>query len=654
MRQLLRDNDPRVLELLKHEPARLKTFHDWPYNVPHVKCLAENGFFYFGDGDKVQCIYCLQVFAKWGPFDNPSEVHRQSQPTCPKVVGMPGATDYPIVKALDRLKYTRPCCRNPRVAYKGSHTTTMERLRFMYYLIALYAVISATGWRHVHGQDQINITTTTSRPSTGTQQLQTWKGVVGVKQEEGLMPKKYSVSHWIVDLAPCRQARAAIGRAISASREALPEMRKKNNEDHLEVAASLMQGADLESLIESLPRPERHTAAHCPKPLLSTFVANECEAFRREASQLEYAIPAFSIIDNAATDIAISVAALSSLARRFNDYWDRLDYNIRVLQTGRLSEDGKQFSQEPCPALLAQCESTKLNSTIPLWEYIQVRQVTGVAKENALELHVVLATPCLNDATHIGKYEILTLPYQDGQTPKEVQLPQPMQVWMKTDSRKKMAIMDNQVVCQHYSRNNPPLCVETYKTEEQRIRGSEEHLSLTGKEEETDEPTQLTPISQDQILVASAKSGKAVTLSCSQDKEIRQISPDAGLYQLSRDMECRPAKALRWAMKDLPEALPSFVTFQAGNFWGSEENERLMETVLGNVMTHMKRHLGSYSTAAGAMTLAIILAMGYCKVRGRLPRPQKRSISRERHSLRRITFGKKTKPIYVRPVPLTN
>ena len=210
MQHLLQDNDVRVLELMKHEAARLKTYHDWPYNTPHADCLAKEGFFYFGDADKVQCAYCLQVFANWSPFDNPNAVHKGGQPGCPRVLRMPGAATHPRNGLADRLRRPRPCCK-PRSAWKnGTSTTVMERVRFMYYLIILYAVASATGWRYV----ATGATQADAPDRSAMQQLHTWKGVVAVKQEKGWIPQGISISYWDVDLGMCKWARRAIEQAI--------------------------------------------------------------------------------------------------------------------------------------------------------------------------------------------------------------------------------------------------------------------------------------------------------------------------------------------------------------------------------------------------------------------------------------------------------
>jgi hypothetical protein len=64
--------------------GRLSTFKDkWPA----VKCspedLAEAGFFYLEEGDKVQCPFCCIVISNWSFAHKPLREHMRNQPLCP-------------------------------------------------------------------------------------------------------------------------------------------------------------------------------------------------------------------------------------------------------------------------------------------------------------------------------------------------------------------------------------------------------------------------------------------------------------------------------------------------------------------------------------------------------------------------------------------
>jgi len=72
--------------LLKHESARLSTFHDWP--VSHIvqpSALARAGLFYTGQGDRTGCAFCRGVLHHWQPWDDSDVEHRRHFPDCPFV-----------------------------------------------------------------------------------------------------------------------------------------------------------------------------------------------------------------------------------------------------------------------------------------------------------------------------------------------------------------------------------------------------------------------------------------------------------------------------------------------------------------------------------------------------------------------------------------
>jgi hypothetical protein len=53
------------------------------------QALAQAGFFYFNQGDRVQCVFCLNIAERWIPTDVPMSEHRRLFPRCPFVLGLP-------------------------------------------------------------------------------------------------------------------------------------------------------------------------------------------------------------------------------------------------------------------------------------------------------------------------------------------------------------------------------------------------------------------------------------------------------------------------------------------------------------------------------------------------------------------------------------
>jgi hypothetical protein len=78
------------VRLLRNEAVRLKTFRTWPSTSPVAKeALAKAGFFYFNDGDRVQCVFCLKIAHGWRATHDPTIIHRALNPRCPFVLGLP-------------------------------------------------------------------------------------------------------------------------------------------------------------------------------------------------------------------------------------------------------------------------------------------------------------------------------------------------------------------------------------------------------------------------------------------------------------------------------------------------------------------------------------------------------------------------------------
>jgi hypothetical protein len=78
-----------ILQNLKREVVRLRTFQNWTSSTIQPNMLAKAGFFYFNDRDKVQCAFCLGIFGLWEPADDPFIEHRRHFQRCPFILGLP-------------------------------------------------------------------------------------------------------------------------------------------------------------------------------------------------------------------------------------------------------------------------------------------------------------------------------------------------------------------------------------------------------------------------------------------------------------------------------------------------------------------------------------------------------------------------------------
>ncbi|NXH21358.1 XIAP ligase, partial [Bucco capensis] len=65
------------------EHCRLRTFAEFPLDCPvSASALAQAGFVYTGEGDKVKCFSCHTTIEGWAPGDSAVERHKNLSPSC--------------------------------------------------------------------------------------------------------------------------------------------------------------------------------------------------------------------------------------------------------------------------------------------------------------------------------------------------------------------------------------------------------------------------------------------------------------------------------------------------------------------------------------------------------------------------------------------
>ena len=77
--QHLEENDL----IYKKFQTRLQTFKNWPHEFISPTQLAENGFIFTGESDRVRCVFCQVQMKSWEEGDSLAEEHRNQSPECP-------------------------------------------------------------------------------------------------------------------------------------------------------------------------------------------------------------------------------------------------------------------------------------------------------------------------------------------------------------------------------------------------------------------------------------------------------------------------------------------------------------------------------------------------------------------------------------------
>ena len=657
---MLEERDPRIMELMKHESARLRTYHDWPYNTPHPKCLAKAGFFYFGDTDKVQCAYCLCVFTRWSPFDQPAMVHKAWQPNCPFVTKMPGAISYAQTTMMKKLKRRKPCCESSTMEDGWTKTKPVEKMNFLYYMIALYAVVSASGWQYVAA----DASTGSNVPTNGIKTVATWNGVVAVKKQEALLTQSFSKSHWNIDLTKCEQAWRAINAALNTTQEALPEFRKSTNNQQILAARDQLETWHVQKILQELPTVESTNSSTCKSPIFNMATIKECEFFKSEADQLAYSTPIFASVNTSNPDIATSLGALMGLVQRFSRYHEYIWQSIQTMKAGKMPEGAISFLNEQCPALVAQCDPP-LNasaSAIPFGRYVQPEQVNWVEQQGVWILQITLKTPCLYPSSSIGQYELLTLPYREQDQQTELALCNPADPWMKPDENGKMEVLPYTVHCTAQQDALAPLCVKGNLREENNTAGNEDFLTICADEEEPSQPTQVIQLPDRKMLVATTQEEANVETPCGKQSVIQKKDKDerSTLKEITLDNICAmkiPHVASEAIKTAVTSFLPNYVTFQKGKITSSGKN-LFKSFLLKRVQAHLQENAEIYWIILGTLTVALLACVGwiYTPRREWLSSSQGASRTNEAHRNRLHTLTPKQrrkesrKVMYVRPL----
>ena len=74
---------PAKIKFMENKMNRLKTFEHWPNRgKPTPQQLAENGFYFTGHFDGVECYSCGLRLKNWGPKDSPVEEHFKYNKKC--------------------------------------------------------------------------------------------------------------------------------------------------------------------------------------------------------------------------------------------------------------------------------------------------------------------------------------------------------------------------------------------------------------------------------------------------------------------------------------------------------------------------------------------------------------------------------------------
>ncbi|RWS07542.1 baculoviral IAP repeat-containing protein 2-like isoform X2 [Dinothrombium tinctorium] len=72
----------RLKKIMRNKQKRLDSFKNWPISYISKEEMADAGFYYLNNSDRVRCFTCDGVIHEWEHGDIPIEEHKRHFPNC--------------------------------------------------------------------------------------------------------------------------------------------------------------------------------------------------------------------------------------------------------------------------------------------------------------------------------------------------------------------------------------------------------------------------------------------------------------------------------------------------------------------------------------------------------------------------------------------
>jgi hypothetical protein len=440
MQHLVSTGHPAVLTYLQNERARLKTYKNWPHKKPAAKCLAHAGFFYFDQGDLVQCVYCQGILSDWQKRDNPMDVHKHHFAHCPFINELPlvnyGTTEY-IACCMEHSMSDIPYKRRAPLQHQGKPGMVQYGMN----IIMLLMLIGLSPMARAGGAE---------RKLPGVTRLEAWKGIVGIRINEAYMPRGYSEFNWTLNLNACESARTKLSDTISLYREKLDESnipdrnRPKVNEflvDALEELTRYNPSEDWEGLTTIEVVNDTLPTTECMKEPHGLLGPEVCEDIEREATILH---------DNAVSALAKVeatpgfVADIAHLVQKYANARQQFSLAMKKLRDGEVPENLNRLFKSTCHETCDRRTQTRVGrdtqtSIVNLADFARVHgmQLISKAKDAAVKwVRTHFTLPCINRESILAKYKWLALPFLEDNKAQQLYLPPEMNQWVDPQQQK--------------------------------------------------------------------------------------------------------------------------------------------------------------------------------------------------------------------------
>lgn len=533
--------DSRLVALLLHERGREWTFDKrWPHKRPDPHCLAFAGFHYTGKSDIVQCIYCGGMVNNWHGCQDPTEVHQKLFPRCPLVNRKP-------IQNIGSTATFRCCHRHPE-----SLSLHRQRLRMIHnpmqshsYLVVLLTLLLSIGTMPFgYGATATEISTTTIAPfSAADGQLQaitTWKGLIGIRKRDFIVPEHFSPYTWVLDLTTCSAVETSL-RAFADTVKGVPENTSANwpasmktgTVDLVTAVKTELTNSGLQS-IWSLVEATTSTApikTGCGLKFEEMLGPELCSEIKKV---LDIAISAGVETLNERSSALAAVGTLSRLSDQFLDGAGQLREFLEDLQYGKLPGYMNEFIQSNCQILLQGCPSElRTKADVDYRKLINVVEVKKYAGSDLGKIKVEFLTPCVQENAVVTEFELESLPYEEGYYSVQL-IPKVNRVWIQTKQESQLLVEEPEL-CQEIQKNvfacPPQSLVPTRKF----IQGTRNFVHVAGEEINAKEPLVTVDLPNNKVIVG-ASTELEVQYQCPAQKSQKQTIK--GIYTAKLGERC--------------------------------------------------------------------------------------------------------------------
>ncbi len=269
---------------------------------------------------------------------------------------------------------------------------------------------------------QESSTSTTATTSTPTKHVQidpieTWKGLIGVKEKTLIIPHEYSSHTWVTDLRQCANFEDKLKETFRTIRTTA---NAENDTDKRERITSFITDEEqdlqrsnlqiLENLVETreitLPAETPQACEIYPSPSLGSEI---CGDLVQDITLLQdNLVEALSSEDSSRNG---GLSGIMSLHRTYQDHLQSFRQTLSRLKVGEIPTELLSLIETNCSVLYRQCTKPQINRNTLL--YSKLIKILAIGKaETGHKVFITIGTPCISSEDVVHQHRLMAMPYQ--------------------------------------------------------------------------------------------------------------------------------------------------------------------------------------------------------------------------------------------------